>query len=1388
MSHSEGGLQGQGFGAYADRQGAAFGSFPASDGPTHFGKARATGSGFGGAPSWSFQDLQSKTNTNGQGNHDAHNSGANTPAASSSGSVITPPSMNSSPPLQPMAAQKSLKRGRQSFGNAGQASKTMRATPSPAATRPDTPSSRDSSDLATDLPEELIKIIGGDPMEMYRKMKEYEKAAADRRERERLDEEYARNLQAELDGGPLRSSYPSSSFAGPSNRTSNPTQSYLESSGGIRRANPLLSELPGAGNIPSFSSQFPSAQLSPRSSYPQNMQPFPPSHSQVKEETTPNWPQSRPQPQLRNPDLMLPPLKRKGDYIDIGSDSDEDISVIDGSGFVPNARRSNADSVVPADSYMNNRPSTGGSMAGDYDNVPIADLTGSSPITHRFRDQALPQLRDGFHGVSGNNVYGQESNSNISSMFNPFHPAESNNANMVYGMLDNHIDSYGSPSSGYAQGPSSVYDSMMPQGMPGSWAPDVGSSHNPFNLDDDLFPNPSNYWSRNSYVQADPSKTAEELKNLMNHIRPDEELGTNDLTGSPEDMADGCGLYEHQKLGLAWMSNMEEGSNKGGILADDMGLGKTIQAIALMVTRRSQDPKCKTTLIVAPVALMKQWESEIKIKVRSNKRLSTYTYHGAKKNTKWQELRNYDVVLTTFGTLASEKTRKDKIELAKKNNPNWIPTTAADQLPLLGDECRFFRVILDEAQNIKNKNTKSALATYDVKALTRFCMTGTPMMNNVGELFSLIHFLRIRPYCEWDQFNKDFIRPLRGESISNTDEAMRRLQAFLKAVLLRRTKKSEINGKPILTLPERTTVIDHAIFDEDQLSYYQGLERQTAVRFNKYRDAGTIGRNYSNALVLLLRLRQACCHPHLIRDFAEGQDAPTDLTPEDLENMALELTADAVRRIRDEGIIDCPICMDVVQNSTIFIPCGHRTCSECFARISDPSQVMDDVNTGDNANRVFKCMTCRGSVNPKRVTDWSSFQKVHMADPNDALKDSLDSEADIETESGSDGDSDSDSDGSESDEDETLGGFIVNDEEIDDDKSTESEPSGAQPAESSGPMSKVKKGKQPAKMGEKKKSRKSSKGKGKGKKKDEKSRSGKKKEKKTLSQLQKEGRRNLKAKQKYLKRLREGWVSSCKVDKCMEILNEIQQRDGDEKTIVFSQFTTMLDLLEIPISERGWSYKRYDGSMAPTARNEAVIEFTSKRRCKIMLVSLKAGNSGLNLTAANNVVMFDPFWNPYIEEQAVDRAHRIGQRRPVQVHRLLVQDTVEDRIVKLQEKKRAMIEGALDERASQTIARLGVQELAFLFVSDPEVWASSIANRAPREFRTTLECAQKSSLQHMANELLQIGVVALLAVYRIAFWTAQTDRMVLQKSDMIPPLLIYKTFAQTENQLNADIT
>jgi SNF2 family DNA or RNA helicase len=221
------------------------------------------------------------------------------------------------------------------------------------------------------------------------------------------------------------------------------------------------------------------------------------------------------------------------------------------------------------------------------------------------------------------------------------------------------------------------------------------------------------------------------------------------------------------------------------------------------------------------------------------------------------------------------------------------------------------------------------------------------------------------------------------------------------------------------------------------------------------------------------------------------------------------------------------------------------------------------------------------------------------------------------------------------------------------------------------------------------------KGKGKVAKKD---RKGKKKDKasKSVSIAILKKMSNTKAgRKKYMRFLRKRWEPSAKTTKCVELLDQFQ-KEG-RKTIVFSQFVSLLDLLQVPLDENQWDFQRYDGSMSAEERNDAVNRFTDKPDCKIMLISLKAGNAGLNLVAASRVIILDPFWNPFIEMQAVDLAYRIGQQNAVEVHRILIQSTVEDRIVELQEKKRALVNAALDEVANKQLGRLGPQELAFLF-------------------------------------------------------------------------------------------
>ncbi|CUS15134.1 unnamed protein product [Tuber aestivum] len=776
-----------------------------------------------------------------------------------------------------------------------------------------------------------------------------------------------------------------------------------------------------------------------------------------------------------------------------------------------------------------------------------------------------------------------------------------------------------------------------------------------------------------NHIRNDPTKTSEQLKTLMANIRPDMEIPPENREGTPDDMT--YPLMEHQKLGLAWLKSMEDGSNKGGILADDMGLGKTIQALALIVSRKSKDPSRKTTLIVAPIALLKQWEREIEKKLKAPHRLKVIIHHGNQKRCKnFAGLKDYDVVLTTFGTIGTEYKKKQALlesedqEAIKKANFFFV-----------GDQCEWYRVIIDEAQCIKNKDTQSAKGCCALKAKFRLCLSGTPMQNSCDEMFSLLRFLRIEPYSSWPEFSSTFSRPLKSKSERAVSSALLKLQALMKAVLLRRTKDSTIDGKPILTLPDKNIEMVYAVLSPDEQQFYQALQDKSKILYNKYLRAGTVGRNYSNILVLLLRLRQACCHPHLIRDI-EMADAKKPFDEQMIE-LAKTLSPEAVARLKDPEAFECPICLDAADNPSIVIPCGHQFCSECLLQLN--TQHAAAAIASGNEEGGARCPGCRGAYQPNKVIDLRTFQKVHMSEGEEAApeepKEEYDDNLIYDTDSSEDSDYDDDDTGSD------LEGFIVNDEEEEVDSEEQGEGSAAGSASEDGCQASARKPAAPKK-------KKDVKGKGKAK---EKSRP------RTLAEVRKDAMRNAKSKRQYMKHLQKRWISSAKVDKCMEILQTIRNNDdGVEKTIVFSQFTSLLDLIEIPIHQKGWTYRRYDGGMTSTARNEALTEFTDDPNVNIILVSLKAGNSGLNLVAASQVVILDPFYNPFIEKQAIDRAHRIGQQRKVQVHRLIVAGTVEDRVLALQEEKRKLIEGALDEKASKGIGRLSTKDLGFLFVSN----------------------------------------------------------------------------------------
>ncbi|WJZ95858.1 hypothetical protein VitviT2T_014597 [Vitis vinifera] len=171
------------------------------------------------------------------------------------------------------------------------------------------------------------------------------------------------------------------------------------------------------------------------------------------------------------------------------------------------------------------------------------------------------------------------------------------------------------------------------------------------------------------------------------------------------------------------------------------------------------------------------------------------------------------------------------------------------------------------------------------------------------------------------------------------------------------------------------------------------------------------------------------------------------------------------------------------------------------------------------------------------------------------------------------------------------------------------------------------------------------------------------------------------------------WVAK---DLVKEEIRFMVEMDGSAKGIVFSQFTSFLDLISYSLHQSGINCVQLVGKMTATAKDAAVKRFNEDPDCKIFLTSLKSGGAALNLPVASYVFLMEPWWNPFVEQQAYDRIHRIGQYKPVRVIKFIIENTIEERILELQEKKESLSEGALG--STDMLGNLSTEDLRDLFI------------------------------------------------------------------------------------------
>ncbi|MGJ4889520.1 SNF2-related protein [Bradyrhizobium sp. HKCCYLRH3099] len=446
-------------------------------------------------------------------------------------------------------------------------------------------------------------------------------------------------------------------------------------------------------------------------------------------------------------------------------------------------------------------------------------------------------------------------------------------------------------------------------------------------------------------------------------------------------------LRPYQQHGVAWLDLLRQ-ANLGGVLADDMGLGKTVQVLALLALEKARGAITAPVLIVAPTSLMTNWFNEAAKFVPD---LKVLVFHGAARKELVDQIPQHDVVLTTY------------------------PLIARDHELILGRD--WHMAILDEAQTIKNPNAATTRWLSAIKASHRFCLTGTPMENHLGELWSIMSFVNPGYLGDKTAFTRNWRSPIEKEGDQVRAAALtRRVKPFL----LRRTKE-EVASE----LPAKVDIVETVAIEGKQRDLYDSIRAAMAKKVRKALDERGLARSHIIVLEALLRLRQVCCDPRLLK--------------------------------------------------------------------------LDDKTERPSA----------------------------------------------------------------------------------------------------------------------------------------------------------------------------------KLDRLMEMVEELLSEG--RKIIIFSQFTSMLALIEQRFKELEIGYGLLTGD---TRDRKRAIEGFQKGKSPVFLISLKAGGVGLNLTAADTVIIYDPWWNPAVEAQAIDRAHRIGQDKKVFVYRLVTAGTIEEKIGELKQRKQAIADRLFDNEGN----------------------------------------------------------------------------------------------------------
>ncbi|KAE8441985.1 hypothetical protein EG329_004111 [Mollisiaceae sp. DMI_Dod_QoI] len=706
-------------------------------------------------------------------------------------------------------------------------------------------------------------------------------------------------------------------------------------------------------------------------------------------------------------------------------------------------------------------------------------------------------------------------------------------------------------------------------------------------------------------------------------------------------------LYHHQLLGAQWMVQRELSSQQpnGGLLADSMGLGKTVQMLACMVGNppgaKDLARGTKATLIVVPAGVIDQWLDEIRHHT-APKAFQKILHYKTSAKVPRNILEDLDIVVTSYNEVMKQfpyPDAKNREKIQAMGYHAWWKVAIKE----MGDlhHINWYRVVLDEAQAIKNNSARTSLACQNLKSVYRWCLTGTPLLNRLEELFPYLRFLKANFTMDWGTFQKFFCDV-------NAEDSYSRISTLLSYTMMRRTMKTTILNRPIITLPKPHPEVVHVQFSPEEQIIYRITENRFRSNLNTFFAKGSARRNYGVFMVQLLRLRQCTGHPFMLERTIKESWTLEDVTElqikldklgklnghkkpfyeqcklwvEESEKRREEVLASdedaevvqpfgkgdyghsfnfgqALSNLSEEQLfrrVVCNICADIPM-AAMKTDCGHIFCEECLSGF-----MQSRINTGDDY------MTC-----PACDRVFTNTERVQRTQPI-----------------------------------------------AEEDDYAENPKSSSRKKQIQGPA-------------------------------------GLSKGRDALGFEPSTSDSTWVAKSDYDPNF--PLTPSSKTTALKSILLKGFADAPMDKVVVYVQFRTLARIIGRICESEGWGFLYLTGDSSLEHRTKVIRKFRDDSNIKILVAGLKCGGLGLNFPWANRCISLDLWWNHAVEQQAFGRIFRIGQEKETYMTRLVVKNSVDMRMMTMQLHKLKNLEKAMrdGEYHNREQPNLSLKQLANLF-------------------------------------------------------------------------------------------